>query len=192
MTARQYFLKTVYPLLMFRSRFLKRNQSVTNSKGVKPLSSFHDLKFTLINGEKFYFNSLKGYKVLIVNTASNCGYTAQYAELEELYNRYKTSFKVLGFPSNDFKQQEQGDDASVETFCKLNYGISFSLMQKSHVLGENQNHIYQWLTKKEVNGWNNILPEWNFSKYLISEDGILLNYFPPFVSPLSRQVLECL
>lgn len=130
---------------------------------------------------------------MIVNTASNCGYTNQYAELQKLSERFNEDLIVIAFPANDFKEQEKGTDEEIAQFCQVNYGISFPLAKKSKVVkGNGQNKVFQWLTHKELNGWNDKEPSWNFSKYLIDEDGNLSHYFDPAISPLSEQVFKAL
>jgi len=186
MTIRQSLLKFLYPIFTFISGFFSKD--LHNDKKAKPVISFYTLTSILNNGETYYFDSLKGYKVIIVNTASNCGYTAQYSQLEELYFRYKDKLKIIAFPSNDFKEQEKGSDADIANFCKINYGVSFLLMQKTKVVGSEQNDVFKWLSNKNINGWCNQQPQWNFSKYLVDENGVLVNYFPPAISPLSKKV----
>ncbi len=188
MTIRQSILKFLYPLITLFSGLLK-NGTQTNSEKIVPNSSFYSLAATLNNGEIFSFDSLKGYKVIIVNTASDCGYTAQYSQLEELYQLHKEILKIIAFPANDFKDQEKGNDDDIASFCKKNYGVSFLLMQKTKVVGSEQNDVFKWLSNKNINGWCNQQPEWNFCKYLIDENGVLLNYFAPTVSPLSKKIV---
>jgi len=188
MTIRQSILKFLYPLITLFSGLFK-NGVETNKEKIEPNSSFYSLSATLNNGQVFSFDSLKGYKVIIVNTASDCGFTAQYSQLEELYQLYKDKLKIIAFPANDFKDQEKGNDEDIAAFCKLNYGVSFLLMQKTKVVGSEQNDVFKWLSNKNINGWCNQQPEWNFCKYLIDENGVLLNYFPSAVSPLSKKVV---
>lgn len=153
--------------------------------------SFYSLSAELNTGEKLLFESLKGKKVLIVNTASNCGYTHQYAELRKLYQYSKEDMAIVAFPSNDFKEQEKGSDEEIARFCKLNYGIDFPLAKKSIVIKSvQQNKVFEWLTHKQLNGWNDQPPTWNFSKYLIDEQGNLTHYFDPAISPLSEEIIK--
>lgn len=186
MTLRQTLLKSIYPLLMKAGKWFGIKAKVaTIDKDVKPISSFYHLKSTANNGIQISFSEFKGKKVLIVNTASDCGYTAQFYELEKLNELYKGRLVIVGFPANDFKEQEKGSDGEIAAFCYATFGIQFSLMKKSKVVkGEQQNEVYRWLTDKNKNGWNEKEPEWNFSKYLVNEYGSLTHYFGPAVSPL--------
>ena len=191
MTWRQSFLKTVYPLVMLKGKwFPDKKQVQANRNNMQPLISFYSLQAIANNGAILNFNDFKGKKVLIVNTASDCGFTGQYAELEELYKQYKNRLVILGFPANDFKQQEKSDDAGIAEFCKVNFGVSFQLMKKSKVIkGEDQNAVFQWLTNAQQNGWCNQQPLWNFSKYLINEEGALVGFFAHTVSPVSKEMI---
>lgn len=188
MTLRQRILKWFYPLLVAYKRIKGENKSF-NKKGSVAPESFYKLSVQLNSGKELPFEELKGKKVLIVNTASNCGYTNQYAELQELYERSGQNLLIIGFPANDFKEQEKGSDEEIAHFCKVNFGVSFPLAKKSSVVkGPYQNKVFEWLTKTQFNGWNEQQPSWNFSKYLIDEEGNLTHYFDPAVSPLSEEV----
>ena len=193
MSFRQKVLKTIYPLFMWWTK--KRGKNVTklsNDKNQPPVS-FYLLKDTMNNGTSFDFSSLQGKKVLLVNTASDCGYTNQYEDLQKLYEQHKNELTVIGFPANDFKQQEKVSDEEIAQFCKLNYGITFPLMKKSSVKkGGSQNVVFQWLTDSTKNGWNNKPPSWNFCKYLVNENGILTNYFGASISPTSKEVIDAI
>lgn len=190
MTLRQSLLKTFYPVLMFTSKIFSGNNGILQNKAnEKPLTSFYNLTAVDNKGQPINFETFKGKKVLVVNTASNCGYTGQYEELEKLQDQYKDKLVIIGFPANDFKDQETGTDEDIATFCKTNFGVSFPLMKKSTVIKTaQQNEVFQWLTDKNKNGWNSRPPEWNFSKYLVDENGVLLSYFPPSLSPLDNTV----
>lgn len=188
MTTRQKLLKAVYPVFMWMQG--KKAKVLTNEKTQPPVS-FYSLKATLSNGGEFDFNQLKGKKVLLVNTASNCGYTNQYDDLQKLNEKFQNKLVILGFPANDFKEQEKGNDEEIAQFCKINFGVTFPLMKKSSVIrSADQNEVFKWLTDSVKNGWNRKQPSWNFSKYLINEQGVLTNYFDPSVSPLSEEVLN--
>ncbi|GAB2681477.1 glutathione peroxidase [Flavihumibacter cheonanensis] len=164
---------------------------LSNRDEKKPLTSIYNRTVYLASGQQLPLEQFKGKKVLLVNTASDCGYTAQYEELQQLYERFPDRLNILAFPANDFKEQEKGDDASIEQFCKLNYGVSFPVAKKSSVIpGPSQHPVFHWLSNPAENGWCNKSPEWNFSKYLLNEEGVLINYFAPGVSPLDVSVIE--
>lgn len=193
MTVRQKVLKAIYPLIMWFSNKKMTEKSILSNRTVKPVLSFYSLMGTTNAGIQFDFAKLKGKKVLIVNTASNCGFTGQYDELEKLNRDNEDRLIVIGFPANDFKEQEKGTDEEIAKFCKLNFGVTFPLMKKSTVKkGVSQNSIFKWLSDAGENGWNNQAPIWNFSKYLVDEEGMLINYFGPAVSPLDKQVLDAI
>lgn len=192
-TPRQQILKWIYPLLVRFKKIRGENKKIEPVNNVKPPLPFYNLSAVLNNGNELSLENLKGKKVLIVNTASNCGYTNQYSELQKLYVKYKEKLIILGFPSNDFKEQEKGSDEEIARFCQVNFGVSFPLAKKSVVIksGE-QNKIFEWLTHKDLNGWNEQQPSWNFSKYLVNEQGFLTHYFDPAVSPLSAEVIKAI
>lgn len=190
-TFRQKLLKFFYPLIMRLTKGGSRGKVLSSPAPQSAPSSFHDLTSQLNSGQPLAFEGLQGKKVLLVNTASNCGYTNQYEELQQLAEQFPQELVVLGFPANDFREQEQADDHAINQFCQVNFGVSFPLMKKSVVVKQPQQHpVYQWLTDARRNGWNNQAPDWNFSKYLVDEDGRLLNYFGPAVSPLSEAVVS--
>ncbi len=193
MTYRQKFLKAVYPAFMWFTKLTGTNSKKIANKEIPPPVSFYSLSTNVNNNSSVNFDSLRGKKILLVNTASNCGYTNQYEDLQKLQETYKNKLIVLGFPANDFKEQEKGNDADIAQFCKINFGVTFPLMQKSIVVqSPQQNPVFQWLTDSTKNGWNNKFPTWNFSKYLVNENGILINYFDPSVSPLSPEVITAI
>ena len=154
-------------------------------------NSIHQFKVKDINGEIFDMSSLKGKKVLVVNTASKCGFTPQYEQLEELYEKYKdTGFTVIGFPANDFKNQEPGSTEEIKAFCTLNYGVTFPMMDKVSTKGEDQSPIYEWLTHKSKNEVKDSEVAWNFQKYMIDEDGKLVDFKASKVSPMSDEIIN--
>jgi glutathione peroxidase len=194
MTARQKVLKAIYPALMWFTKLAGKNVKEQQNTGqVQPPVSLYTLTDTLNNGQPLPLASYKGKKILLVNTASDCGYTNQYDDLQALYGQYKDKLVVIGFPANDFKEQEKGDDADIAQFCKLNFGVTFPLAKKSVVIKtEHQNPVFRWLSDKTQNGWNEQAPSWNFSKYLVNEEGVLTHYFDPSISPQSPAVLKAL
>lgn len=151
---------------------------------------FYDFKLKSIEGKEIDLSIYKGKKILIVNTASECGYTPQYDELQELHEKHGDKITILGFPANNFGGQEPGNNAEIGAFCRKNFGVTFQLFEKSEVVGPQQNPLYQWLTHKEQNGWNDEKPSWNFCKYLVSENGELLKFYSAAVSPMSEEILK--
>jgi glutathione peroxidase len=194
MTGKQKVIRTIYPALMKITRVLGKNSKwIKNPARIGPTVSFYSLQTTLNSGEHVSFDQFKGKKVLLVNTASECGYTPQYEELQQLHLQFGDSLVIVGFPANDFGQQEKGDDQQISQFCKLNFGVDFMLAKKSTVVkGPSQNSVFAWLSQRNENGWNDQQPIWNFSKYLVDENGVLTYYFDPSISPLSDEVTSAL
>ena len=154
------------------------------------VASFYDLKAQTLEGETFAFEDLKGKRVLLVNTASRCGYTRQYAPLEELHKRYQDDgLVVLGFPCNQFGMQEPGSSDDIRDFCSKNYGVSFQMMSKVKVKGAEQHPVYAWLTKKELNGSGDHSVRWNFSKFLVNEQGELVAALGSGADPLGEEII---
>ncbi len=151
-------------------------------------SSIYDFKVLALNGDTIDFADFKGKKILIVNTASKCGYTPQYEGLQQLYEKYKEKLVIVGFPANDFLYQEPGSNEKIAEFCKKNYGVSFPMAAKISVKGKDTAPIYKWLCSKAENGVMNAKVKWNFNKFLLDENGHLLYYFPSKVSPLSAEI----
>lgn len=167
---------------------IEKNKKIAMNK-----PNLYSIKVTDIDGKEFDFKNLKGKKILIVNTASKCGYTPQYKELEELYQKMKNNnLVIVGFPSNDFGQQEQGSNAEIKTFCTNNFGVTFPMMSKVTVSGKDKSELYQFLTQKDKNGFEDSKVEWNFQKYLINENGQLEKVFSPKVTPMSDEILASL
>jgi glutathione peroxidase len=193
MTTRQKFLKAVYPMWMwFAGKKDINTKNLSDQKAI-PSIPFYSLKDTAIDGTAFDFEKLKGKKVMLVNTASDCGYTGQYDDLQKLSKLYEDKLVVIGFPANDFKEQEKGSDEEIATFCRKNFGVSFPLMKKSSVIkGANQNKIFEWLTDSTKNGWNNEQPSWNFCKFIVDEQGRLTNFFGSTIEPLGAEVKAAL
>jgi glutathione peroxidase len=153
-------------------------------------ASIYQFKVKDINGKTFDFATLKGKKIMVVNTASKCGLTPQYEELEALYTKYKSkNFVIVGFPANDFMSQEPGSDQEIAQFCKLNYGVSFPMMSKISVKGKEMHPVYEFLTQKAKNGKEDSKVEWNFQKYLIDENGHLAKVISPRVLPNDPSII---
>lgn len=155
--------------------------------------NLYDFKVTDIDGRPFDMAQLKGKKVMIVNVASKCGFTPQYQQLQELYNEYKdTGFVIIGFPANNFKGQEPGTNEEIKEFCTLNYGVTFPMMEKISVAGDDQAPIYKWLTQKAENGKIDQEVTWNFQKFLIDRNGHWVDVVMPKESPKSETILNWL
>ncbi len=144
-----------------------------------------------LSGKEFDFASLKGKKVMIVNTASKCGYTPQYKDLEAIYEKYKSNnFVIIGFPANNFGKQEPGTDKEIESFCQLNYGVTFPMMSKISVKGDDMSEVYKFLTQKSKNGLKDTEVEWNFQKYLIGTNGELEKVLLSKVKPTDAEIVD--
>lgn len=165
-------------------------QKIYKSLKEKPKTSFYSLEAPDIQGKMISMDTYQGKTIMIVNTASKCGYTYQYEALEKLSKDYKDTLIILGFPSNDFLGQEPGSNQKIETFCKVKFGVTFPLFDKIHVSGKNQSLIYQWLSDPEKNGWNKQKPTWNFCKYIISKQGELIAFFGPKVEPNATEIIK--
>jgi glutathione peroxidase len=166
--------------------------SVKKPSGAKSKTSFYNLSATSLEGSPIDFETLKGKKVLLVNVASNCGLTPQYEGLQELYDTYRENLVIIGFPANDFGNQEPGSNEEIGEFCERNYGVTFLMSEKVSVKGEDTHPVFVWLSTKDLNGWNSKAPLWNFHKYLVDESGELAAVFPPNVKPQSKKILKYL
>lgn len=154
-------------------------------------ASFYDFTVKSIDGTDFPLSNLKGKKVLVVNVASKCGLTPQYEELQALYTKYASrGFVVVGFPANNFKEQEPGTNAEIQAFCTLNYGVTFPMMAKISVKGEDMAPLYKWLTTQSENGKRDAEVAWNFQKFMIDEKGEWVDCIPPKLSPFSDEIVR--
>jgi glutathione peroxidase len=147
--------------------------------------SLYDIRMRSLNGKEIDFSKYKGQKLLIVNTASKCGLTPQYADLEKLHEQYGNKVTVLGFPANNFLWQEPGTNSEIEEFCEINYGVQFQMFEKISVKGGDQHPLYSWLQTKTGEK-----PDWNFAKYLVNEDGTKVEFFKSGVKPLDSRILD--
>ncbi len=153
--------------------------------------NFYDLKAKKIDGDTLYFSELKGKKLMIVNVASYCGYTYQYADLQSLYKQYGgDEFEIIGFPANNFSNQEPGTDQDIIDFCTSKYDVTFTMMSKISVVGADKHPVYQWLTLKSKNGVANQEVMWNFQKYLINKTGQLVAIYGSQTSPLAKEIVD--
>jgi len=191
MTAWQRFMKIIYPILRAFHRLIGKNNH-SYSSSAPAIQSFYGLSATQNNGQEINFSSFRNKKVLIVNTASDCGYASQFKDMEALFEMKKDSIEILAFPANDFKQ-ETYDDPAIDEFCKKHYGVTFPVMKKSKVVIHSaQNKVYEWLTDKDRNGWNEHAPTWNFCKYLVDEKGNLTHFFEAAESPTGKKILSAI
>lgn len=190
-------MKNIFRLFAFALTIIgcKQQESlnknlVTNNNSMER-ASIHQFKVQDLEGNDFDFNSLKGKKIMVVNTASKCGLTPQYKELQALYDKYKDSnFIIIGFPANNFASQEPGTNEEIATFCERNYGVSFPMMSKISVKGEDMHPLYQFLTQKSKNGIEDSEVSWNFQKYLINENGEVAKVISPKTAPNDTEIIN--
>lgn len=164
--------------------------NIINKTEKMETTSVYNIEIKSISGEKINLVDFKGKKILFVNVASECGFTPQYEGLQELYEQYKDKLMVIGVPSNQFGGQEPGTAEQIQSFCKLNYGVTFLITEKVDVKGDNQHPLYAWLTKKENNGLKNSSVKWNFQKYLVDEKGELIDYYFSLTKPMSKKITK--
>ena len=153
-------------------------------------STVYDFSLTGTDGKEINLNAFKGKKILFVNVASKCGYTPQYEGLQKLYEQNKENLVIIGLPCNQFMNQEPGTNEEIQTFCKKNYGVTFPITQKIYVKGDKIHPLYNWLTRKELNGVEDSKVKWNFQKYLMDEQGTLIRVFGSKVKPLDEEVIS--
>ena len=164
----------------------------TYEQAQNPAHSIYDFEFKTLQGEDIVLSNYKGRKMLIVNTASECGYTPQYKELQQLYDKHGDKLVVLGFPANNFGGQEPGSHAEIAAFCEKNYGVTFPVFEKISVAGDDMHPLYKYLSSKELNGVTDEKPNWNFCKYLIDENGKVQAFFNSKVTPMSNDMLTAI
>jgi glutathione peroxidase len=180
-------MKQLFLYLSLASFFLCA--TVANAQKKQKTPDIYGFTVKTIDGKKFSLSSLKGKKVLIVNVASKCGNTPQYAKLQELYEKYKNKkFVIIGFPANNFGAQEPGSNEEIQEFCSSTYGVSFPMMSKISVKGDDISPIYKWLTTQAENGVADASVTWNFQKFLIDEKGHWVKTIAPGESPLSEEI----
>ena len=176
-------------LLAFTISFAGSNQKTKLPSGK---NSVYEFEVRTIDRQTISLGKYKGKKMLIVNVASECGYTPQYKGLQELHSKYGDKLVVLGFPSNDFGGQEPGTQDEIKSFCEKNYGVTFPIMEKIVVKGKNMHPLYRWLSNKEENGVTDEAPNWNFCKYLIDENGRIVRFFKSKTEPMSEELTSLL
>ncbi len=161
--------------------------------GFSQTKTLYDFTGTSIDGKTFDFSTLKGKKVMIVNTATECALAPQLKKLQELYEEYGgDDFEIIGFPCNDFGNQEPANDSTVNSFCEIKYGITFPMMSKISIKGENEHPLYKWLTTSEENGKLDAKVTWNYQKFLIDENGEVVDFVPPIAGPKNKRIIEWL
>jgi glutathione peroxidase len=165
--------------------------TMTTLSSAQEKKSFYDFKATTIDGQPFDLSSLKGKKVLVVNVASKCGYTPQYSQLEELYEKYSSkNFVIVGFPANNFMGQEPGTNEEIKEFCTTKYHVTFPMMSKISVKGKDIDPLYAWLTEKDQNGVVDAPVKWNFQKFMISENGQVVDFAAPGDKPFDDKIVK--
>jgi len=187
------FIAIVLTTLLFSCQNKAQNKvtSVATNNSIMEKETIYQFKVTNLYGEEFDFSTLKGKKIMVVNTASECGLTPQYKDLEAIYEKYKDkNFVIVGFPANNFGSQEPGSDKEIAAFCEKNYGVTFPMMSKISVKGNDMHEIYQFLTQKSKNGLEDSEVQWNFQKYLINENGELEKVIVPRTLPTDDSVIK--
>lgn len=164
--------------------------TTTKAKPLMEKKSFYDIEINSLQGHPIHLKDFKGRHILIVNVASKCGFTSQYQELQQLHEQYKDKLQIIGVPCNQFGGQEPGSAEDIQSFCQVNYGVDFLLSEKIDVKGKNQHPLYEWLTNKEINGVSSSTVKWNFQKYLINENGVLMDYYYSATNPMSSKILK--
>mgnify|MGYP001951579490 CR=1 FL=1 len=165
----------------------------TMENNTKTESAFYNFKMNALYGENdIDLSSFKGKKVLLVNTASECGFTPQYKDLQKLHELHSDKVVILGFPANDFGAQEPGSNNEIGAFCEKNYGVTFQMFDKISVKGDNMHPLYKWLSTKNLNGWNDEAPNWNFCKYLVNEKGELEKFYGSSIKPMGDEILTAI
>jgi glutathione peroxidase len=177
-------------ILLFSLLFLGNNTNTPKTMTAK--TSIYDNSIHSLSGDQIDMNSFKGKKLLIVNVASECGYTKQYADLQKLHETYKDNLVIIGVPCNQFGGQEPGNPLEIQSFCEKNFGVTFTLTEKVDVKGANQHPLYAWLTEKDKNGKMDSTVKWNFQKYLIDEKGNLIDVFYSATNPMSEDITQFL
>jgi glutathione peroxidase len=185
-------IKVISIAALFLLSSFKTNKNFGYDPFGKKIKSIHAFKVEGLDGEIIDFSKFKGKKILVVNTASKCGFTPQYEELQKLYNTYSDKLVIVGFPANNFGQQEPGTNSEIKEFCKKNYGVTFPMAAKVSVKGDDIAPIYNWLTNKSKNGVMDAEIKWNFTKFLLDEKGKLIAKFDSKVNPLSDQITRYL
>jgi glutathione peroxidase len=195
-------LQKTVPLLFFlfmmgcfgAGKRISKPEGIVSTENVvmNAQKTLHDFTMTAIDGSSIDLAAYKGKKVMLVNVASRCGYTPQYADLQKLHDRHGDKIAILGFPANNFGSQEPGSNEDIASFCQKNYGVTFQMFEKISVKGNDQHPLYGWLSDKSLNGWNEQSPSWNFCKYIVDENGQLIKFYGSGVNPMDPEILALL
>lgn len=180
----------VFAALLFSHSIFQPGKIEAVHEASTQSKSIYDFKVPGLAGDSIDFAAFKGKKILIVNTASKCGFTPQYEGLEKLYQQYKDKLVIVGFPANNFFSQEPGSNEKIQEFCKKNYGVSFPMAAKISVKGKDMAPIYKWLCNKSENTVMDSKVKWNFNKFLLDEKGRIIAYFPSKVTPMSEEIIS--
>lgn len=183
---------STYILMFFSAALLTNSCGGSSQTETTQTKSLYDIQLKAINGKDINLNDFKGKKILFVNVASKCGFTPQYEKLQELHEKYSDKLVIIGLPCNQFKNQEPGTQEEIIRFCKLNYGVTFQLTEKINVKEPDQHPLYSWLTVKELNGVKDSEVKWNFQKYLVDENGNLMDVYYSITSPMSDKITSLL
>jgi glutathione peroxidase len=154
--------------------------------------SFYDFTVNSLDGKSINFKNFKGKKIVVINVASKCGYTPQYEDWQTFHEKYGEKIIVLGFPANNFLSQESGTNGEIAAFCQKNYGVTFQMFEKLDVIGDSQHPLFKWLSSKDLNGWNDQAPTWNFCKYIINEKGKLTHFLASKITPESKEFKQAI
>ncbi len=173
-----FFNKNLLKNIFSKKQTISASEDMTNLKG-----SFYDFQVNDLSGKPVNLKEYEGKTVLLINVASKCGFTPQYADWQKFHEKYGDKIAVLGFPANDFMSQEPGSSEEIAEFCEKNYGVSFRMFEKLQVTGQGKAPLYNWLSNKDLNGWNDKEPSWNFCKYLINKEGKLTHFFESKITP---------
>ncbi|MCP9762061.1 glutathione peroxidase [Lacihabitans soyangensis] len=180
-----FFSRNLIKNIFSKKQSILSSTNVNNYKG-----SFYDFIVNDLSGKPVNLKDFQGKTVVLINVASKCGFTPQYADWQKFHEKYGDKVAVLGFPANDFMSQEPGTSEEIAEFCQKNYGVTFRMFEKVTVTGKDKAPLYNWLTTKELNGWNNQEPTWNFCKYLINKEGKLTHFFESKITPENPEFLK--
>ena len=183
-------MKTFFYLAIAGLVILTTSLKNLNYNNMENHKSLHNYSLVNLQGDTVHLSKFKGKKILFVNVASKCGFTPQYKELQELHSKYNDKLVIIGFPCNQFGQQESGTSDEIQTFCQKNYGVEFLISEKIDVKGSNQHPIYKWLTNKELNEQKSTSVKWNFQKYLVDENGKWIDYWYSMTKPNSTKITK--